>query len=116
MATAEARLDLSSPEISRVLASQWRSLRRAATAVAVLTSPAVFTWLHTIQGWGILGSLVGTFLLVIAFRGLVDLIFKQTIPWPSLFGSDSQALREEDVVNRRRAWFWRFWFRMGVWT
>src|SRR5262249_54852563 len=35
-------------------------------------------------------------------------------PWPSLFGVESEALREEDVVGRRRAWFWRFWFRLAV--
>jgi len=32
------------------LTAQWRSLARAATFVAVLTSPAVFVWLHNRQG------------------------------------------------------------------
>ena len=27
---------------------------------------------------------------------------------------ESQTLREEDIVGRRRAWFWRFWFRIAV--
>jgi hypothetical protein len=31
---------------------------------------------------------------------------RRLIPWPSLFGADEERLREEDVVNRRRAWFW----------
>jgi ATP-dependent Zn protease len=117
MATvAEQLTPLSSSESSKVLADQWRRLRRAATFVALLTSPALFVWFHQLQGWSVLWSLVTTFLVVIAFRGLVDLLFKRTIPWPSLFGSDSVELREEDVVNRRRAWFWRFWLRLGIWV
>ena len=33
------------------------------------------------------------------------------IPWPSLFGTDDARLREDDIVNRRRAWTWRWFFR-----
>jgi ATP-dependent Zn protease len=36
------------------------------------------------------------------------------IPRPSLFGLESQRLREEDVVARRRVWFWRFWVKVGI--
>jgi cell division protease FtsH len=114
MATAEPVVDLPAGEASRLLADQWRRLRRSATLVAVLTSPAAFFYFAEVQDWSPLWALVGTFFLVIAFRGLVDLVFKRAIPWPSLFGSDSVKLREEDVVNRRRVWFWRFWFRLGL--
>ena len=51
--------------------------------------------------------------LVVVFRGLVDLVFHRMIPWPSLFGLESPQLREEDVVARRRVWFWRFWLKVG---
>ncbi len=51
---------------------------------------------------------------MVAFRGLVDLLFRRMIPWPSLFGLESQQHREEDVLGRRRAWFWHFWLRIGV--
>ena len=114
MATAEGFAGLRAGDEARALADQWRRLRRAATVVAVLTSPVAFLWFHQVQDWSIGWSLVGVFFTVIAFRGLIDLVFKRAIPWPSLFGSDSQQLREEDVVNRRRAWFWRFWWRFGV--
>jgi cell division protease FtsH len=114
MATAQPLATLPAGEASRLLGDQWRRLARAATFVAVLTSPAVFVWLTEVQGWSLLWSLVGTFFAVIAFRGMVDLVFRRAIPSPSLFGSDSQKLREEDVVNRRRVWFWRFWLRMGI--
>ena len=116
MATAQQLAPMSAGQESLLLAQQWRNLRRAATLVAVLTSPAVFLAFHTINGWSILWSAVATFFLVIAFRGLVDLMFRRAIPWPSLFGSDSKELRDEDVVNRRRAWFWRFWWRFAVWV
>jgi ATP-dependent Zn protease len=116
MATAEPVATLSANEGSRLLADQWRRLTRAATLVAVLTSPAVFVWFYQVQGWSLLWSLVATFFTIIAFRGLVDLLFRRSIPWPSLFGSDSMRLREEDVVNRRRVWFWRFWLKVSIWV
>ena len=51
---------------------------------------------------------------MIAFRGFVDLLFRRLIPWPSLFGADSQQLREEDIMSRRRAWYWRKKFRFAL--
>ena len=62
-----------------MLASQWRRLTRSATLVAVLTSPATFFWLHQVVGWSLLWSLVGTFFAVIAFRGMIDLVFRGEI-------------------------------------
>src|SRR5579885_1653619 len=97
---------LTAPEENRVLSEQWRALRRAATVVAVLASPAVFLylWLDTSLslGWAIVVTAVATF----AFRGALDLVFRRFIPWPSLFATDDLRLREEDVLNRRRLWFW----------
>jgi ATP-dependent Zn protease len=106
-------LALPAQEESTLLAQQWRTLARAATFVAVLTSPAAFVWFHKHQGWGIGWSLLATIGTVAAFRGLIDLVLHRFIPWPSLFGTDDKRLRDEDVVNRRRAWFWRFWFRVA---
>jgi ATP-dependent Zn protease len=103
---------LLSGDQSRELSSQWRSLRRAATAVAVLTSPAVFVWLVKQQGWSVGWSLLATIVAIAAFRGLLDLIFHHFIEWPSLFGIDNPEAREEDVVARRRVWFWRWWAKI----
>ena len=36
------------------------------------------------------------------------------IPWPSLFGTEDARLREEDIVNRRRSWTWRFYYRVAL--
>src|SRR6186997_2816583 len=102
-----------STEESRELTNQWRALRRAATGVALLTSPALFVWLYHIQEMAIGWAIVITIVAVGAFRGLLDLIFHRFIAWPSLFGVDSERLREEDVVARRRVWFWRYWYRLA---
>ena len=48
---------VASGDRSQLLAAQWRRLIRAATIVAVLTSPAVFVWLHSYQDFGIGWSL-----------------------------------------------------------
>src|SRR5581483_8390139 len=94
MATAEVTPTtmLRSGEESIALASQLRRLARVATVVAVLTSPAAYFF----------------------FRGVVDLVIRRLIPWPSLFGTEDARLREEDVVNRRRAWTWRFIYRLAI--
>jgi cell division protease FtsH len=103
--------DASAPSL---LMSQWRQLTRAATLVAILTSPAVFVWFKQYNGWTTLQSLAATVGTIVVFRGVADLIFRRLIPSPSLFGHDSPQLREEDVIARRRAWFWRFWLRFAT--
>ena len=114
MATAEVSGILRSSEESVELASQLRRLARVATIVAVLTSPAAYFWFRHQVGLGVGESLAATVGVVIGFRGFVDLVVRRLIPWPSLFGTEETRLREEDIVNRRRAWTWRFFFRIGV--
>jgi cell division protease FtsH len=103
-------------ELSSELAGQWRRLTRAATFVAVLTAPAIVVWLNQNEGWAWYWSILAALFVVVCFRGLVDLIFHRMIPRPSLFGLESQQLREEDVVARRRVWFWRFWVKTAIWV
>ena len=103
-----------SSDDARELAASWRRLTRAATFVAVLTSPALVAFFMRQDHWPFWKAILITLLIVVAFRGLVDLLFRRMIPWPSLFGLESQQHREEDVLGRRRAWFWHFWFRVAV--
>jgi cell division protease FtsH len=116
MATGEGLVGLPSGEATRELSLQWRRLIRTATAVAVLTSPVIFFFFREEVGvrWG--WALFWTFFAVIAFRGLMDIVVRRFIPWPSLFGTDEPEAREEDVVNRRRAWYWSKWFRRITWV
>ncbi|HKG44940.1 MAG TPA: AAA family ATPase [Gaiellaceae bacterium] len=102
-----------SSEESRDLNNQWRALRRAATAVALISSPALFVWLCKMQELALGWAIIATILCVAAFRGLLDVIFHRFIEWPSLFGVDNAKLREEDVVARRRVWFWRWWAKLA---
>src|SRR4051812_38944613 len=92
------------------LATQWRQLTRAATFVALLTSPAFFVILYQRNGWRLLSALVVTGIAVIAFRGLVDVLARKVIPSPGLYGADAR-LTEEDVIAKRRAWYWRTKYR-----
>jgi ATP-dependent Zn protease len=96
-----------SDSASLELGEQWRRLTRSATVIAVMTSPVVFLWTYGKLDWPWGWALVSTFLAVILFRGLVDIIVRRFIPWPSLFGTDDKTLKEDDVINRRRAWYWR---------
>ena len=99
-------------ESHAVLSKELRRLTRAATIVAISTSPVAFYWFHHHNGWSIGKSLLVTFVAIVAFRGLVDILVRRVIPWPSLFGTDDARLREEDITNRRRAWTWRFFLKL----
>ncbi len=92
------------------LAREWRRLGRAATFVAVLTSPVLFLLLYRGLEWSFLGALVGTILGVAIFRGLIDVLAHKVIPAPTLYGAENE-LKDEDVIQRRRLWYWRKKFR-----
>src|SRR5947209_19086126 len=61
----------------------------------------------------VLGAIAATVGSVIAFRGLVDVVARRFLPWPSMYGVE-RAVAEEDVVARRRTWFWRSLYRKVV--
>jgi ATP-dependent Zn protease len=97
-----------------VLAAEWKRLSRAATFVAVVTSPFLFSVLHYSDGWSVPSAIVAAFFGVIAFRGLIDLLAHRLIPRPSLYGADKETLLD-DATARRRWWFWRGKFRFAMW-
>ena len=92
------------------LAMEWRRLRRAATIVGLFTAPAFFIWLYSGLHWSLPVALIVTAFGVAAFRGLIDVVVRRLLPWPSMYGADDE-LAEEDVVARRRVWFWRKFFK-----
>jgi len=98
---------------STLLAGEWRRLRRAATAVAIFTSPMFFVVLYDRSGLSFPVALIATIGSVIAFRGLVDVVSRRLLPWPSMYGV-ARDVAEEDVVARRRTWFWRSLYRKAV--
>ncbi|HWK25447.1 MAG TPA: AAA family ATPase [Solirubrobacter sp.] len=96
------------------LAHEWRLLGRAATIVALLTSPALFLLLHKTYGWALPWALLGALAGAVIFRGAVDVLAHKLIPSPALYGAEA-ALKEQDVVSRRRLWYWRHKFRIWIW-
>src|SRR4051794_35081131 len=97
-------------EQRNALAQQWRQLTRAATFVALLTAPAFFAILYQRNGWSMLAALIVSLAAVIAFRGLIDVVARKFIPSPTLYGAD-QRLAEEDVIAKRRLWYWQTKYR-----
>jgi ATP-dependent Zn protease len=97
------------------LAKEWRALGRAATAVAVITSPALYVLLHNTYGWTLPWALLGTVTGIVIFRGAVDVLAHKLIPSPALYGAEA-TLKEQDVVSRRRLWYWRHKFRVWFWV
>ena len=97
-------------EHASALAHEWRRLTRVATGVALLTSPVFFLLLYQSDHIGLLVSLILTVVAVIAFRGLVEVLVRKLLPTPALYGAD-ESLKKDDVVARRRYWYWRTKFR-----
>jgi ATP-dependent Zn protease len=112
MAYAEQSSRLGGPinEHASALAQEWRRLTRAATGVALITSPAVFLVLYRSDHLGLAASLILTVVAVLMFRGLVEVLVRKLIPSPNLYGAD-QSLRQDDLIARRRYWYWRTKFR-----
>src|SRR3954452_10952592 len=96
------------------LLREWKRLSRAATFVAVLTAPMFFVFLVERNDWPVGTSLIITFLALIAFRGLMDIVAHRLIPRASLYGADKETLLD-DATARRRVWFWRGQFRFLLW-
>jgi cell division protease FtsH len=96
------------------LAREWRRLSRAATIVAILTSPALMAILIGADDWPWGWALLTTIVAVAAFRGLIDIAAHRFIPRPSLYGADQDALID-DATARRRLWFWRGKYKLLLW-
>jgi ATP-dependent Zn protease len=112
MAYAEESTRVRGPinEHASSLAYEWRRLGRVATGVALLTAPAFFVLLYQTDKVSLVWSVIITAIAVVSFRGLVEVITRKMIPTPSLFGAE-QSLKQDDIVARRRYWFWRTKFR-----
>jgi ATP-dependent Zn protease len=110
MSYAEETTSFRAPQHATALAREWRTLTRVATFVAILTSPAFFVVLHDSNHVSLPASVLLTVVAVVLFRGLVEVVARRLIPSPSLLGSN-QALKAEDIIARRRYWFWRTWWR-----
>ena len=96
------------------LASEWRKLSRLATIVAVFTSPATFALLHYRFDWGLPWAILGAFAGIAIFRGGVDVLAHKLVPFPALYGADDE-LRQQDVISRRRHWYWKTKYRRATW-
>jgi ATP-dependent Zn protease len=94
-----------------LLAREWRRLTRAATIVALLTAPAFFLVLYESNHLSLIASILITLVAVLLFRALVEVIARRILPWPTLLDADA-AMKEEDIVARRRYWYWRSKFRL----
>jgi ATP-dependent Zn protease len=110
MAAREERLGPPTQQDRDALAREWRRLGRAATLVATLTSPATFVVLYVVNDLPLWLSIVLTLLFIAAFRGAVDIVCNRLIPRPSMYNATPEQAAE-DVLFRRRRWYWRTKFR-----
>jgi len=100
-------------EHSLALAREWKRLGRLATAVALMTSPILFAALATTLDWAWYWSALAALAAVVIFRGLVDVLAHRFIPSPTIYGAED-ALAKDDVISRRRLWYWRKKFRRTI--
>ncbi|MFM7694644.1 MAG: AAA family ATPase, partial [Actinomycetota bacterium] len=100
---------------SKALADGWRRLGRIATIVALMGAPSVFLWAYVAQEWSAFWSVLFTIGCVAVARGVIDVILRKLVPWPTLYGDDSARRRETDALDRKRAWFWSRRVRLAIW-
>ena len=83
----QPRLNARVNEQALALAREWRRLGRAATLVALLTSPVLFVALHQRLEWTVVESLLGTIGGIAAYRkralDAADRAFPQATTKPS---------------------------------
>jgi ATP-dependent Zn protease len=111
MATAEPTVRGPLNRHSAALAHEWRGLGRIATAVAVFTAPTVLIDMYHVNHLRLWLSILITVVSVIVFRGAVEVLSRRLIPSPSLYGVTDAAMRKDDLIARRRYWYWRAKFR-----
>jgi ATP-dependent Zn protease len=97
-------------EHSLALAHEWKRLGRLATAVALMTSPILFALLATSTDWAWYWCALAALGAVVVFRGMVDVLAHRFIPSPTIYGAEDE-LAKDDVISRRRLWYWRKKFR-----
>jgi ATP-dependent Zn protease len=97
-------------EHASALAYEWQRLTRWATVAALFTAPAFFLILFDSNNIGLIWSVIITVIAVVMFRGLVEVLARKLIPSPSLYGAED-SLKADDIVARRRYWYWRTKFR-----
>src|SRR3954449_228595 len=115
MSTGERHLYGRNREADQLaLLREWRRLTRAATVLAVLTSPVTFPFFYIENDWPLFWALIATMVFVVAFRGFMDVLAHRLIPRASLYGA-GRELVEEDIVSRRRVWYWRTKFWRLLW-
>ena len=110
MASGESTYGAERTAQREALAREWKRLSRAATVVALLTSPVTFVWLVGVHHWPVFWAVLMTLALVIAFRGFIDVVAHRLIPRATLYGAGRDLL-DDDIVSRRRIWYWRIRFK-----
>ena len=114
LAVSAAQRNRTVNEHSLALAREWKKLGRAATAVALLTSPIVFAVFVVSFEWPAFWALLAAIAVIVVFRGAVDVLAHKLIPAPAIYGAENE-LRIDDITSRRRVWYWSKKFRR-VWN
>ncbi len=89
------------------LADRWGRLTMIATLAVLPIWPLAFLIMDS--RWPDMTFLVKAMIAtgsMVVVRGVLDVLFHRSIPWPSLFGDAVSQYQERDARARRRAWFW----------
>lgn len=90
----------------------WHDLDQGLTILAGLTFPSLTWYFHNTHAWGWGHAAVVAVIVAVLVRAALGQVARKFMPLPSLFGVDDADARANDVMARRRYWFWRFWTKV----
>lgn len=100
--------------MNEAILQQRRSLSRLLSWLVVISIPSLVLFFSHTHSWPIWESCVVALAVVVGFRVAIEFVVRKLVPSASLFGVDDPGLKHADVLERRRLWFWKFWFKIGL--
>ena len=100
--------------VSQSLTQGRAAISRFVTFLCLPLFLTLYLFYSQTHSWSFAKTAAITFATVVVLRALLDYILKRVLPAPALFGIDDPEVRADDVLMKRRAWFWKFWTKVGV--
>lgn len=91
--------------------------KQLSTLVTILCLPlliTLFVFFSSTHNWSYPKTALITLATVVVLRAVLDWGLRKITPPETLFGVDDPKAREDDILTKRRVWFWKSWAKAGL--